>query len=176
MMMSSRVLVVFKSKYQRTVALSSAEAEYMALSQCTQEVLWTRAMLKDLGHEQVGATQVLVDNRGAIALASNAGYNARTIHMDIKHHIIRENVTRDIIDVNYVSTKDLLADMLTKGLGTKRLQYLLDASGIVANTNGEWECWHCAPSVHADRRVVGRDSFSDDPWGFDGGSTCLALM
>ncbi|OWY94946.1 polyprotein [Phytophthora megakarya] len=58
MMMISGAPVVFKSKYQRTVALSSAEAEYMALSQCTQEVLWTRAKLKDLGHEQVGATQV----------------------------------------------------------------------------------------------------------------------
>ncbi|OWZ24413.1 polyprotein [Phytophthora megakarya] len=89
MMMISGAPVVFKSKYQRTVALSSAEAEYMALSQCTQEVLWTRAMLKDLGHEQVGATQVLEDNQGAIALASNAGYNARTKHVDIKHHFIR---------------------------------------------------------------------------------------
>ena len=54
--------VFFKSKYQRTVALSSAEAEYMALSLCTQEVLWVRAMLKDLGHEQVEATLVWEDN------------------------------------------------------------------------------------------------------------------
>ena len=47
--------IVFKSKYQRTVALSSTEAEYMALSLCTQEIIWARAILKDLGHEQVGA-------------------------------------------------------------------------------------------------------------------------
>uniref|UniRef100_A0AAV1TAA2 Polyprotein n=1 Tax=Peronospora matthiolae TaxID=2874970 RepID=A0AAV1TAA2_9STRA len=47
---------IYKSKYQGTVDLSSAEAEYMALSLCTQEVLWVRALLKDLGHEQVGAT------------------------------------------------------------------------------------------------------------------------
>ena len=51
--------VVFKSKYQRTVALRSAEAEYMAVSRCTQEVLWVRTMLKGLGYEQVGATLVL---------------------------------------------------------------------------------------------------------------------
>ncbi|GMF61966.1 unnamed protein product [Phytophthora fragariaefolia] len=80
MIMISGAPVVFESKYQRTVALSSAEAEYMALSLCTQEVLWTRAMLRDVGHEQVGATQVWEDNQGAIALASNAGYNARTKH------------------------------------------------------------------------------------------------
>ncbi|OWZ06003.1 polyprotein [Phytophthora megakarya] len=134
MVMISGAPVIFKSKYQRTVALSSAEAEYMALSLCTQEVLWTRAMLKDMGHEQVGATQVWEDNQGAIALASNAGYNARTKHVDIKHHFIRENVARAVVEVNYIPTKDQLADMLTKGLGTKRLQYLMDASGILAKT------------------------------------------
>ena len=65
--------VVFKSKFQRTVALSSAEAEYMALSLCVQEVLWMRAMLKDMGYEQRNATQIWEDNQGAIALAKNAG-------------------------------------------------------------------------------------------------------
>ncbi|KAG2805782.1 hypothetical protein PC112_g18124 [Phytophthora cactorum] len=122
--------VVFKSKYQRTVALSSVEAEYMALSLCTQEVLWARAMLKDLGHGQVEATQVWEDNQGAIALASSAGYNARTKHVDIRHHFIRENVAKEVIKVDYIGTEDQLADMLTNGLGTKRLKYLLEASRI----------------------------------------------
>ncbi|OWZ13873.1 polyprotein [Phytophthora megakarya] len=110
--------VVFKSKYQRTVALSSAEVQYMALCQCTQEVLCTRAMLKNLGHEKVGATHVLEDNQGAIALASKAGYNARTKNVDIKSHFIRENVAQAIINVNYVSTNDQRADILAKGQGT----------------------------------------------------------
>ncbi|KAG3120244.1 hypothetical protein PI125_g1340 [Phytophthora idaei] len=94
MIMIGNAPEVFKSKFQRTVALSSAEAECMALTLCTQEVLWTRAMLKDMGHEQVGATRVWEDNQGAIALASNAGYHARTKHMDIRHHFIRENMER----------------------------------------------------------------------------------
>ena len=114
----------------RYKALSSAEAEYMALSLCTQEVLWIRALLKDLGLEQVGATWVWEDNQGAIGLASNAGYNARTKHVDIRHHFIRDNVPQDIIVVKYISTVDQLADMLTKALGTKRLRYLLQASSI----------------------------------------------
>nr|CAI72292.1 putative polyprotein [Phytophthora infestans] len=130
MVMIGNAPVVFKSKYQRTVALSSAEAEYMALSLCTQEVLWTRAMLKDMGHEQVGATQVWEDNQGAIALASNAGYHARTKHVDIRHHFIRENVERSTIKVAYIDTKQQLADMLTKALGTKSLAFLREASGI----------------------------------------------
>ena len=82
----------------------------MALSLCTQEVLWVRAMLKDLGHEQLRATLVWEDNQGAIGLANNAGYNARTKHVDIRNHFIRENVARDIIVVEYVSTEDQLAD------------------------------------------------------------------
>ncbi|OWZ17020.1 polyprotein [Phytophthora megakarya] len=92
MMMINGKPAVFKSKYQHTVALSLAEAEYMILSQCTQEVLWTHAMFKDLGHEQVEATQVLEVNQGAIALASSSGCNTRTKHVNINHHFIRENV------------------------------------------------------------------------------------
>lgn len=122
--------VVFKSKYQRTVALSSAEAEYMALSLCTQEVLWARAMLKDMGQEQVGGTQIWEDNQGAIALANNAGYHARTKHVDIRHHFIRENVQHGLLKIGYIDTKSQLADMLTKALGTKMLKYLREASGI----------------------------------------------
>ncbi|KAE9311163.1 hypothetical protein PF008_g20274 [Phytophthora fragariae] len=62
MVMMGNAPVVFKSKFQRTVALSSAEAEYMALSICLQEVLWTRVMMKDMGKEQVNATQIWEGN------------------------------------------------------------------------------------------------------------------
>jgi hypothetical protein len=81
MVMIGNAPVVFKSKFQRTVAVSSAEAEYMALSLCVQEVLWTRAMLTDMGALQRNATTIWEDNQGAIALAQNAGYYARTKHV-----------------------------------------------------------------------------------------------
>ncbi|KAE9161058.1 Retrovirus-related Pol polyprotein from transposon TNT 1-94 [Phytophthora fragariae] len=99
MVMIGNAPVVFKSKFQRTVALSSAEAEYMALSLCVQEVLWTRAMLTDMGTLQRNATTIWEDNQGAIALAQNAGYHARTKHVDIRHHFIRENVERGTVKV-----------------------------------------------------------------------------
>ncbi|OWZ15147.1 polyprotein [Phytophthora megakarya] len=93
---------IFKLKYQRTVALSLSEAEYMALSLYTQEVLWTRAMLKDMGHEQMGATQVWEANQGAIALASNAGRNVRTKHVTItqKQVIANFTVTNGVADID----------------------------------------------------------------------------
>ncbi|OWZ13227.1 polyprotein [Phytophthora megakarya] len=111
--MISGAPTIFKSNYQRTVALSSAEAEYMAQSLCTQEVVWARLMLKDM------------------VTSNNAGFIARTKHVDFKHHFIRENVARDVIEVNYIPTKDLLAGILTIRLGTKCLQYLMHASGVL---------------------------------------------
>ena len=89
-----------------------------------------RAMLKDMGYEQRNATQIWEDNQGAIALAKNAGYNSRTKHIDIKHHFTRENVENGKVQVDYVDTKNQLADLLTKALGTKTLKFLCEKSGI----------------------------------------------
>lgn len=116
--------VIFKSKYQRTVALSTSEAEYMALSMCTQDILWARMLMADLGFEQKNPTVIYEDNQGAIALATNPGYHARTKHVDIRHHFVREKVLAGDIKVIYKETEHQLADILTKALGTKRFQYL----------------------------------------------------
>ena len=129
--------VVFKAKYQRTAALSSAEAEYMALSLCTQEVLWTRAILHDLGIKQKEATLVLEDNQGAIALANNDGYHARSKHVDIRHHFIRDHVSNGNIIVKYISTEHQAADMLTKGLGTKRFKFVRGAANLFPVRNDQ---------------------------------------
>ena len=119
----------------------------MALSLYTQEVLWPRAMLKDMGHEQVRGTQVWEDNQGAIALANNAGHYARTDHVDIRHHFIRENVQDGILKIDYIDTKNKLADMLTKALETKILNLCARQPGSrpsqiprPTHSSGEWEC------------------------------------
>ncbi|POM81605.1 Rve domain containing hypothetical protein [Phytophthora palmivora] len=98
------------------------------------QVLWTRALLEDIGHEQVGATEVWEDNQGAIALATKAGYNARAKSMDIKHDFIRKNVAQKIVQVNFMSTKRQIADVLIMALSTKRLKYLMDLNEFVAKT------------------------------------------
>ena len=101
----------------------------MVLTVCTQKVRWVRYKLKDRGHEQVGETEVRDDNQGAIALARNVGYNARTKHIDIRRNFIRENVVNDTTSVKYIKTEDQVAYMLTKALKTKRLKFLCKASG-----------------------------------------------
>ncbi|KAE8985602.1 hypothetical protein PR001_g22840 [Phytophthora rubi] len=80
--------VVWRSTFQKTVALSSTEAEYMALSDCVKECVWMRRRLKDIGAEQVEATVIYENNQGAMALAKNVGYQARTKHIDIRYHFI----------------------------------------------------------------------------------------
>ena len=102
----------------------------MALILCTQEVLWRRAVLKDMGHDQEGGTQVWEDNEGLIALTNNSGYHARTKHVDISHHFIRENVQDGILMIEYIDTKNQLADKLTKALGFKIQRLMCEATGI----------------------------------------------
>ncbi|OWZ11987.1 LOW QUALITY PROTEIN: hypothetical protein PHMEG_00014924 [Phytophthora megakarya] len=124
--MIGNALVVLKSKFQRTFALSSAEADYMVLSLCTQEVLWTLTMLNHIGDEQREGTR-------AITLASKTGYHAWTKRVDIRNHFIRENVEDGTVKIGPIDTNNQLADMLTKALGMKILQYLQNASGVKTN-------------------------------------------
>ncbi|KAE8962079.1 hypothetical protein PR001_g29825, partial [Phytophthora rubi] len=122
--------VMWRSTFQKTVALSSTEAEYMALSDCVKECVWMRRLLKDIGAEQVGATVIYEDNQGAMALAKNVGYQARTKHIDIRYHFIREKVVSNEVELEYVDTKNQLADFMTKGLSSKTLRYLMMRSNV----------------------------------------------
>ncbi|KAE9180973.1 hypothetical protein PF002_g27409 [Phytophthora fragariae] len=122
--------VMWRSTFQKTVALSSTEAEYMALSDCVKECVWMRRLLKDIGAEQVGATVIYEDNQGAMALAKNVGYQARTKHIDIRYHFIREMVVSNEVELEYVDTKNQLADFMTMGLSSKTLRYLIMRSNV----------------------------------------------
>ncbi|KAE9275735.1 hypothetical protein PR003_g29252 [Phytophthora rubi] len=124
--------VVWRSTFQKTVALSSTEAEYMALSDCVKECIWMRRLLKDIGAEQVGATVIYEDNQGAMALAKNVGYQARTKHIDIRYHFIREKVVSNEVELEYMDTKNQLADFMTKGLSSKTLRYLMMRSNATS--------------------------------------------
>ncbi|KAE9158906.1 hypothetical protein PF005_g32252 [Phytophthora fragariae] len=96
--------VMWRSTFQKTVALSSTEDEYMALSDCVKECVWMRRLLKDIGAEQVGATVIYEDNQGAMALAKNVGYQARTKHIDIRYHFIQEKVVSNEVELERYAT------------------------------------------------------------------------
>lgn len=119
--------VTWGSRLQATVALSSSEAEYMAMCAAVQEAIHLRQLLKDLGHVQDQPTRILEDNQGCIALSENPVFHKRTKHIDIKYHFVRERVASNEIKIEYVATEDQLADLLTKGLSKQRTMKLSDA-------------------------------------------------
>lgn len=121
--------VSWLSKKQPVVALSTSEAKYVALSSAAQEAIWIRRMLIELG---VSPTPVMLleDNQGAIAIAKNPVTHARTKHIDIRYHYIREAVQNGLIDVQYCPTDEMCADLLTKPLPKERFQKLRIALGL----------------------------------------------
>ena len=111
------------SKRQPTVALSSTEAEYMALTSAAQEVTWFQRWMKEVLNKDVSGL-IECDNQAAIAIAKSENLSDRTKHIDIRHHFIREKVAEKKIFVTWIDTKDQLADLLTKRMPTARLEML----------------------------------------------------
>lgn len=117
------------SKKQAVVALSTAEAEYIALSSAAQEATWLRRILAELGNS-TGCVPLMEDNQGAIALAKNPVAHARTKHIDIRYHYIREAVQSGLIDLQYCPTHEMCADLLTKLLPKVQFERLRLALGM----------------------------------------------
>ena len=113
-------IVSWSSKRQSTVALLTMEAEYMAASHCTMEAIWLRQLLDDMRCKYDEGTLIMCDNQGDIALAKNLVYHARTKHIEVQHHFVREKVARGAIILEYCLTKEMLADVLTKALASER--------------------------------------------------------
>ena len=124
-------LVSWHSKKQNCVSLSTVEAEYIVTgSNCTQ-LLWMRQMLADYGMSQSVMT-IFCDNTSAINISKNPVQHSRTKHIGIRHHFIRELVEDGIIHLDFISTQDQKADILTKPLDTLRFEFLRRSIGLIA--------------------------------------------
>lgn len=127
--------ISWSSKRQATVALSTCEAEYIGQTQATKEAIWLKNLLNQLlrpDDSDPKATVIFGDNQGAIALAKNAQFHARTKHIDIAHHFVREKVNDGTVDIRYVPTDKQLADGLTKALCLDKFVAFRDALGVEA--------------------------------------------
>ena len=118
--------VTWNSKLQQTVALSTTEAEYMALGMATQEAIYLRRILKSLGCEQMRPTVIHEDNAGCIAMSNNPVMHKRTKHIDIRYHFVRDAIARGDIALKYVPTDKQLADALTKAVPKPKIEYFRD--------------------------------------------------
>lgn len=103
------------SSRQKTIALSSTEAEYMALCEATKEACWLRQFAIGLG-DIGGCVTIWCDNQSAIALASEEMFRKRSKHLDIKHHFTRDRIQDGTVGVKYVPSADNAADCLTKAV------------------------------------------------------------
>jgi len=126
--------VSWASKAQPVVALSSSEAEYIALSMATQEAAWMQKLLDDL-QGCVRPVKIMEDNQGAIAIARNSIAHARTKHIDIRFHYVREVIEEGIIEIEYCPTEVMIADLLTKPLSKERFERLRQMMGLINLTN-----------------------------------------
>ena len=116
--------VSWKSKKQPTVALSSCEAEYMAMGLSTQEAIYLQRFTSDF-NLSTDPVLLYVDNQGALDLVKNPVNHARTKHIDIKHHFVREKLVEGVIDYQYAPTDVNVADVFTKALPKPKLHSFL---------------------------------------------------
>ena len=126
----------WKCELQKIIALSSTEAELVALSEAVKEAIWQRR-LHDFLNPEPRCTNphdpivVHEDNQGAIALAQHDRRHGRTKHIDVKYFYVRHLIASGIVKLTYVPTGDQLADMLTKPLGRVKLRDLRARLGLV---------------------------------------------
>ncbi|GKA39595.1 hypothetical protein Tco_0732146 [Tanacetum coccineum] len=131
-------LVSWMSKKQNCTAMSSAEAEYVALSASCAQVMWMRTQLQDYGFNY-NKIPLYCDSQSAIAISCNPVQHSCTKHIHTRYHFIKEQVENGIIELYFVRTEYQLADMFTKALPEDRFQYLVRQIGMRCLTPAELE-------------------------------------
>ncbi|XP_074362299.1 secreted RxLR effector protein 161-like [Apium graveolens] len=123
-------LVTWASQKQRSVALSSCEAEFMAATAAACQAIWLRKMVSQVTGKHVEPVVLYLDNKSAIDLTKNSVFHGRSKHIDIRYHFIRECVENGDILVKHVSTDLQRADVLTKALPTARFEKMRLLLGV----------------------------------------------
>uniref|UniRef100_I1QWR4 Reverse transcriptase Ty1/copia-type domain-containing protein n=1 Tax=Oryza glaberrima TaxID=4538 RepID=I1QWR4_ORYGL len=129
-----RSLVSWSSKKQNSVALSTAEAEYVSAGSCCAQLLWMKQTLRDYGLN-VSKIPLLCDKESAIKIANNPVQHSQTKHIDIRHHFLRDHSTRGDIEIQHVRTDKQLAHIFTKPLDEARFCELRSELNILVSRN-----------------------------------------
>lgn len=124
-------LIAWNSQKQPVVAQSSAEAEYVALSETVKEALWLNRLALSLNTVSEGTFEVRCDNQAAIQMVENPKFSHRTKHIDVRYHLLRDWQSKQYIKLKYEPTETNAADLLTKPLGGVRIRRLRDLIGMV---------------------------------------------
>ena len=122
------------SRKQKSVALSSAKAEYMAASQANCEAIWLHKMLVGLFGQRLRPIVIDYDNKSCIKLTKNLLFHDKSKHIEISYHFIHDCVQRGVVKLEYVTTDEQVADILTKSLPQGKHVFFRDKMGVVKNT------------------------------------------
>jgi hypothetical protein len=134
-------MVSWCSKKQSSVALSTIEAEYIALSVAVCEAVWLRKLLTDLFDHEMNPTTIHCDNQSCVKLSENPVFHDKSKHIKIKYHYIRDMVQRKTVHVQYLSTHEQIADIFTKPLARTKFEYFCERLGLMENASlAEREC------------------------------------
>ncbi|GKA55045.1 hypothetical protein Tco_0753994, partial [Tanacetum coccineum] len=122
-------LVSWSSKKQKSTAISSTEAEYIALSECCSQILWMCSQLTDYGF-QFNKITLYYDNKSVISLCCINVQHSRAKHIDFRYNFIKEQVENGIMELYFVRTEYQLADIFTKPLPRERFNFLIEKLGM----------------------------------------------
>ncbi|MFS7923079.1 putative RNA-directed DNA polymerase [Helianthus anomalus] len=132
-------LVSWSARKQKTVSRSSTESEYKAIADTVAELIWLKSLLQELGLG-VPKPTLWCDNLGATYLSANPVFHARTKHIEVDFHFVREQVAQGNLNVQFVSTDDQIADVFTKPLSSQRFQFLRSKLQVVPRPQLAGEC------------------------------------
>lgn len=126
-------LISWKTKKQKTVSKSSAEAEYRGMSQTAAEVVWIYGILEDMGMKIPKPVTMFCDNKAAQHIAANPVFHERTKHLNLDCHYVRERIQEGLISTQFVKSSEQLADLMTKGLCGPQHHFLSFKLGLVTH-------------------------------------------
>eukprot|EP00253_Pinus_taeda_P026495 PITA_26495 len=124
-------LVSWFSKKHSSIALSTVEAEYVAAASCCTQLLWMMQTLQDFQITCTPPISMLCDNTSAISISKNPVMHSKTKHIPIKYHFLQEQVLEQKVKLEYVPSKEHVADILTKPLPRETFEYLRQKLGVV---------------------------------------------
>ncbi|THH00740.1 hypothetical protein EW145_g7032 [Phellinidium pouzarii] len=122
--------ISWASRLQTIVTLSTTEAEYISAVQSGQEIIWLCNLLSEFGYEFTGPSTLYVDNQSALAVARNPEHHGRMKHLDLRHYWLRDVVEAGDIDIKYLPTKSMPADIMTKALGRLKVVEMRGMLGL----------------------------------------------
>lgn len=127
-------LVSWSSKKQNSIALSTAEAEYVAAAGCCAQLIWMKSTLLDYGLKY-DTLPLMCDNQSALNMTKNPVQHSRTKHIDIRHHFIRDHVEKKTVELIFVKSEKQLADIFTKPLAYLDFARLRGELGLMHSDN-----------------------------------------